>query len=70
MSLEKIVDLIGRLFSLLLVGTFVAAAIKSERYLVAGGLVIVFLFLLKVKDIDYFKISKDSIEVKDDESKN
>jgi hypothetical protein len=65
-KLSNIITIISLLFSFALVATFIVAAIKAESYAMACGLIVVFMLLMKVQNIDYFKITKDSVEVKDD----
>lgn len=64
--LATAVHLIGLIFSYVTVGFFLSAALKGGEYGFACGLVVVFLMLLRVKHLDSFKISKDSIEAKDE----
>jgi ATP/ADP translocase len=65
-KISNIITIISLLFSFALVAAFIAAAIKAENYAMACVLIIIFMLLMKVQNIDYFKITKDSVEVKDD----
>jgi len=64
---KKVLEVISLLFSLVLIGSFIAVALQHEKYWAAGGLLVVFLLLAKVHDIDTIKVNlkNKSIEVED-----
>lgn len=65
-KVKGVVEIISLLFSLVIVAYFIYKAISAERYLDSAIILIVFLMLMKISNIDYFKITKSSLEVKDE----